>query len=431
MCVCAIAVYAKPVVVQKMILKNGTVLNGYIERQEANGRITFHSESAVVYLNSQSADIHDRSVNIRALDQKWVKWAEKNDAFEGIGDGRTFMLNDIVIRTLPVMADSVAVSDKDDDKGFDYYLQHNVRMISNVKVLENGVHVKYMELTPNTYYLSWDDVEAIRADKRPKNMLSGINRVYQLRNGRTYEGQYAGETDNTLSLYMDNGIMQTLNTNDVIKYTFKPVNPNQTIFEQSELLDLVRTKKQGNIRGIIIEQNYSSRFDTDNYILIRQESGSIQSVKIADIVETCKEQNPKYTPKLDIILKDGEVVVNRRHCKYVDIKETKDVLVLDSLGNKLIFEKSKDGATPITVEYRLLSGSNVETFQLVRLTKAQVKKSTVYTFSYRDLVNNIYRPRNIETSVNHTTKAEYFINGTGEYVLYDAKNHKGIPFVVK
>lgn len=422
--------------VQKIVLKNGSELNGYIEQQDGKGKMTFRTESAIVYVNNSNVDTPEHSFNIKALDKAWVKWAEDNDAFEGTGDYRTLRLNDIIIRPVPYEVDSVAVFDGDDEEnmvdGFDYYIQHHSRMISNVKILEKGVKVKYLELTPNTYLLSWDDVVAIKAERRPRTALSGINRVYTLRNGQTFEGQYAEETDNTLSLYMAGGVMQTFNVNDVIKYTFKPVNPNQDLFAQSELIDVIRTNNHGEIRGIIIEQNYSSKKNSENYFLIRQESGAIQSVKVSEIMETRKEPNSKFSPKFDILLKDNEVVVNRKKADFVGIKEIKEMLTLDSLPQKtVVVEKGKDNATHITVEYKAANGANVDLFQLVRLVKVVVKKTTTYTFSYKDLVNAIYRPSNIETSINGTTKAEYIVGGTGEFILYDAKNKRGIPFVVK
>ena len=52
-------------------------------------------------------------------------------------------------------------------------------------------------------------------------------------------------------------------------------------------------------------------------------------------------------------------------------------------------------------------------------------------FTYKDLVNAVYRPLRMETSVNHTTKMEFVVGGKGLFVLYDAEKKKGIPFGVK
>ena len=63
--------------------------------------------------------------------------------------------------------------------------------------------------------------------------------------------------------------------------------------------------------------------------------------------------------------------------------------------------------------------------------KATIKKANIYRFTYKDLVNSVYRAVKTETSVNHTTKAEYVVGGNGVFVLYDTKHKKAITFIVK
>lgn len=420
---------ANAVVVQKVTLKNGSELNGYIQQQDGGGKMYFRTDNAIVYIKSNNASVYSRKVKIGSLNNAWKEWAEKNDAFTGIGDNRTLELNDVSFKYDFTTADSIYVAPE--DMGFEDYLKESLKQVSNVKVLEQGVNVKYLELTPNTYVISWNDIESIRAERRPKTALSGINRIYELRNGKTYEGQYAEETDNLLSLYMDNGVVQSFKIDDVIKYTFRPVNPNQDIFEQSELTDIVKTKNGGETRGIIIEQNYASKKDSENYLLVQTESGAIRSIKVSEVSELRKEENPKYSPKSDIVLNEGDVVINRMETITVNVSEKNDFLLLDSISNKVVLKKGLNDITNVTVEYRLANGTNVEAFQLVKVTLAEVKKKKTYGFSYKDLVNSLYRPSGIETSVNNTTKAEYKVSGTGIYALYDAKKKKAIPFIIK
>ena len=417
------------VIVQKVTLKNGSELNGYIQQQDGSGKLTFHTDCATIYVRSNNAVVYASKVKIGSLNKVWKEWAEKNDAFEGIGENRTLELNDVSFRNDFTTADSVAVDPK--DMGFYDYLKDSQRQISGVKVLQRGVMVKYLELTPNTYIISWNDIESIEGIRRPKTMLSGINRIYELRNGKTYEGQYAGETDNTMSLYLDNGMVETFNTDDVIKYTFRPINPNQDIFEQSELVEIVKTRNGGQTRGIIIEQNYSSKKDSENYLLVQTESGAIRSIKISDFAELRKEENPRYDPKSDIVLHEGDVVINRMETLAVKVTEKGDLLQLDSLTQKVVLNKGNNLSTKVTVEYRTKNAANVDAFQLIKVTEAKVKKETIYTFSYKDLVNAVYRPTSIETSINKTTKAEYSVPGTGIFALYNAKKKTAIPFIIK
>lgn len=394
-------------IVQKIYLKNGSVLSGYIQKQDGNGNLTFHTDIAEICLKSKDATIsNEKNYNIKDLGKAWIDWAEKNDEFEGVGDSRTLMLAD--------------VSSKN-------------KSVSRVKILERGEVVKYLEMAPNTYRIAWKDVASIKGEPRSKTALSGINRIYQLRSGMEFEGQYAEENDSVLTLYLNNRVRQSFKINDVVKCTFRPINPNQDIFAQSPLLDIVKTKSGAETKGIIIEQNYTSDKDTENYFLVQQQSGAIQSIKLSEIAETRKEENPKYDPKYDILLKEGDVVINRQEVSLVNIKEQGDNIVFDSLSNKVVIDREANNNTKVTVEYRSANGSNLEVYQLVKVSKYTDKKGkeSYYYFSYRDLVNATVRPASLETSVNHTTKAEYIVGGQGVFALYDAKSKKAIPYTIK
>ena len=398
---------ANAIVVQKIYLKDGSVLSGYIQKQDGNGNLTFRSDNAEICLKSKEATIsNEKNYSLKELDKAWVDWAEKNEEFNGIGDNRSLYLADVTSKS---------------------------KTVSRVKILERGELVRYLEMTPGIYTIPWKDVLSIKGEKRSKTALSGINRIFQLKSGMEFEGQYAEENDSLLTLYLNSGIRQSFKINDVIKYTFRPINPNQDIFAQSELLNIVKTKNGNETKGIIIEQNYTSNKDSENYFLVQQQSGAIQSIKLSDIVETRKEENPKFAPKFDILLKEGEVVINRQEVLMTGIKDNGDKIVLDSLNEKVVVEKDPNNNTKVIVEYHNANGANIEAYQVVKLNKSEDKKEKkpVYSFSYRDLVNSTIRPVSLETSVNHTTKAEYIVGGKGAFVLYDAKNKKAIPFIIK
>ena len=403
----AIAGSAEAVIVQKIYLKDGSVLSGYIQKQDDNGNLTIHSDVAEICLKSSQATIsNEKNYTVGELDKNWVEWAEQNEAFEGTGNQRTLYLADVTSKS---------------------------KTVAKVKIIERGELVRYLEMSPDIYTIPWKDVLAIKGEKRCKTALSGINRIFQLKSGMEFEGQYAEETDSLLTLYLNNGIRQSFKINDVIKYTFRPINPNQDIFAQSELLNIVKTKNGNETKGIIIEQNYTSAKDSENYFLVQQPSGAIQSIKVSDILETRKEENPKFDPKFDVLLKEGEVLINRQEVVMTGITEKGENSVLDSLCEKVVIKKDPQNNTRVTVEYRNANGANIEAYQVVKVNKIENKKEkkTMYGVSYRDLVNSTIRPVSVETSVNHTTKAEYIVGGQGTFALYDAKNKKAIPFIIK
>lgn len=402
---CVLGVDARAIVVQKVYLKDGSVLNGYIQRQEGDGKLTIHTDYATICINNGKATVAgEQAYGENALSQAWKDWAEKNDEFQGEKGNRSLWLGNVLV--------------------------NGVLKASMVKILESGATVKYLEMSPNAYKVDWKNVKSIKGEKRNKTALSGINRIYQLRNGEQCEGQYAEETDSTLSLYLANGSVRSFNIDDVIKYVFKPINPNQSLFEQSPLIDIVKTN-YAEYRGVIIEQNYSSKKDNENYVLISLESGAIQSVKVSDIVETMKEENKLYSPKFDIVLNPDEVVVNRLPVEYVKVAEVAGVLAIDSLSHKVIIQKDNLKPTQIIVESNLSNGKNIDMWQLVKVTKLASKKKTTYQFTYKDLVNSEIHAKKIEKSVNNTTRMEYQVDLAGVYALYDAQGKRAIPIIVK
>lgn len=393
----AIIVVANAIVVQKAILKNGSILYGYMQQQDGTGKLMFHTDSAEI-----------------CIDSKYAKIIEKN--------ANSSHLCDIVFQIDSIVTDPNTMS-------FEDYLRSSQRKAQNVYLLEKGVRVKYLEKNSNTYVVTWKDIICVQSPIRLCTELSGINRICKMKDGKIYEGQYVEETEDLQKLYMADGLVQSFKIDDVVKYTYHAINANQDVFSQSELLDIIKTNTMGEMKGIIIEQSYEGKTDAENYFKIQTESKGVSIIKISDIVELRKEENPKYDPKYDIILKVGEVMINRQIASYVSVVEKGDYLQLDSLGNMKV-AMGNDGQAKLIVEYRITDGAKNEAFQLVKVSKRNVKKSDIYGFTYKDLVNTTILPSGIETSVNHTTKAEYTVNDLGLYALYDNRGKKAIPIMI-
>ncbi len=410
-------------VIQKIQLSNGTVLNGYIQHQDKNDNITFRSETAIICVNSKNATTTERVYKIAELEKNWIEWAEKNDAFSGFGDARTLTLNEIIFNKSNIleMVDTIAEDFEGSHFENDFKTRHTT--IVKVKVIEKGTNIKYLELTPNTYTFNWNDVESIKSERRSKTALSGIDRVYQMKNGQEVKGQYAGETYNTLSVYSNSGMIETVNIDDVDKYFYKGINPNQNIFEQSELVDIVRTKSNGPVRGIIVERNFT---DGNNYLVIQQQTGASQIIKFSEVAGYSKEENPDFSPKFDIILKPGEVVVNRVATDSVGVTKKGSLIYLDNINTKVSVPKT-GATTKVAVEYYNPQHLSSEHLMLVKVDKT--KKGYSFSTDIYDMQKFI--PTSVETSVNHTTKVEYNLPGQGVFAIYDQVTKKAMPFVLK
>lgn len=390
-----------------VVLKDGTELTGYISRQRPGENFTFSTSKAIVLLpNSDVKSIVDNEVKIGSLSPEWQEWAEENDAFDGIGNNRTLLLSEIIT---------------------------NKGSINRVRVLEKGAKVRYLELSPNTYSLNWDTIEVLRADKRPKLLLSGINRRYKLASGMEYEGQYVEEVPGeTMSLLRDNGVIEVFNTEEVLKDIRFKINPNQTLLEQSYLIDIVQMKNGSTHRGVIFERNYSESDEiTNDYLLIQLDNGTTMSLNLADIIEYSKEKNPAYKPVTDIELADGEAAINRNIGTLISTDEVSGIVTVDTDSLKITIPSNIPQS--ITAEFSM-DNAKAQQLKLIRIRKYQDKKgkSIYYGFTFEDMVKNAVLPKSVETSVNGISKLEYTLpnGGSGIYGVYDPLTNKIIIFKI-
>lgn len=390
-----------------VVLKNGTELTGFISRQRPGENFSFSTSKAVVLLpNKDVKSIVDNEIKVGSLSQEWKKWAEENDAFEGDGNNRTLLLSDII---------------------------YTDGSINRVRVLERGAKVRYLELSPNTYSLSWDTIEVVKAERRPKLLLSGVNRRYKLASGMEYEGQYIEEVPGeTMSLLRDNGVIEVFKTEEVIKDNRLKINPNQTLLEQSDLIDIVQMKNGSNHRGIIFERNYSENNNiTNDYLLIQLDNGTTMSINLADIVEYRKEKNPNYKPITDIELAKDEAAINRNVSMLMPTEEVSGIVTVNTDSLKIAVFSSIPQT--ITAEFNM-DNAKAQQLKLVRIRKYQDKKAknTYYGFTFEDMVKNAILPKSVETSVNGISKLEYTLpnGGTGIYGIYDPLTNNIIIFKI-
>lgn len=394
---------ASAVISQKLVLKNGTVLEGYIQSQRPGEKITFNADRSEVLLPGKEVRIiTPKEVAYKEVSEEWRAWADDNDAWIGTGDNRKLKLYDLITR------------------------KHDIK---NVRVLERGARVRYIDMNNSMHTLSWDTIQVLCSDKRNKTMLSGINRIYQLTTGAEFEGQYVEEVPGqTICLYDANGITQVLETDKVAKYTLKKVNPNQSLLEQSDLLDVVVTKNS-TMTGVIIERNYGS----ENNLLIQDQSGNNHIISSDEVVEYRKKPNEAYKPLMDIVLKDGELVINRKSTEELKTTEEKDSKICVEKKDSVLTLEKTNPATTVIVEYNLGTAPSANyVIMKVNEFKAKDKKTpSTYGFTYKDIVESAIKAKEVVTSVNHTTKATFEIPADGYYVVYDQINKKAYPFIIK
>lgn len=425
-----VSIQAHAIVVQTVRLKNGSELNGYIQQQDRNDNITFKSDNATIVVDGVNVvSSSETSYKPFQIDQKWRDWAIRNDGYNVNGKDTTIILSDIRFGR------SVDAGGKQDNN---WLLDNfNGGNINGVKILEKGSKVKYLDMTQRDYRFNWSDVESITAAKRPKTMLSGIDRTYTLKDGKTYTGQYAGEGNNTLSLYGKDGMIQTFDIDDVVMYEYKGINPDQTLFEQSELLDIVVKNDNNRYEGVITQRDFR---EGNEYLVLQRRDNSIVTVKLGDIKEFIREENKDRNLIEDVILKDGEYKINRLAADTVGTSKVGTYIVLDTLLQTTVI-KSTGGNARVYLEYNNTDRLPTNNITLVKLKsivieenkkkKSEESEPSRYGFSADIFEMSKINPVSEATSVNGTTRLDYDIPSTGAYAFYDSSIHKAMPFIVK
>lgn len=409
--------------VEKIILKNGTVMEGYISKQRPGKDIVFTSSKAVVYLPSKNVkSIANHSVEWQMLSPAWQQWAKENDAVQGSGKNKTVQLSDITKLSALQLTDSTLTKQESTQTTY----------IPKVRILEEGAILKYLDLAPVAYTLSWDTVQFIRRDKRAVTDLTGLNDIVELKNsGKTVEGQIIEQVPGKLlRLLKSNGIVEVINQEQIIRQKKAKVNPNQDLFEQSPLLDIVETKDGPSFRGIIVEQ-YFGDTKAPSYLLIQTPEGNLERVEHANIAETRREENSRYKLLADVILDKGVWLVNRQGVKNAVTEERDDLVILSAQSDSLVLRLD-------SIDNRLVVEANFENeyeaddIALLKISPKLInKKEYGNAFTFREIVTNNIRYTVKETSLNHTTKLVYPVSSRGYYVLYEPRHKRTVLCIIK
>ena len=406
-----ISVATQAQIVQTLTLKNGSVLYGYTKSQKPGSNSVFASEKAIIVMDGKSVkEIIPHKVGYKDLSDEWKKWAEENEVLYGLGDSREMTLSTIV-----------------DNTG---------HRIPDVYVLEKGQSVKYVEFSKHECPIDWTDIQFIEYNKRPNTLLSGINRSLTVKADgitKTAIGQCLKEIPaQTTYLLEDDGVAELFDMKDIVKDNSIKNNPNQSLFEQSPLLDEIVMKNGAVYKGIVTERNYE---DNLNYFLITSKNGEAEyttSLKMEDVAEYRKRPNPDYKPVYDILLKAGDMVVNRQEITLIEIPEVNDAfeILVDTTKTTL---KMDGNSLALNVEANFKNDKEAQDWMLIKTRKVEKtkKKAEHHVFDYADMVKNSIAPTEQMTSMNHTTKFAYKVFDAGLYVFFCKSTKKAVLIEVQ
>lgn len=427
-CICSTVIWGKSY--EQLVLKDGSILEGYISLQHPGKDMVFSAERAIVYIPSeriQSMISHE--IPTSSLAPAWKEWINENPlSVRTQGNTKSITLHDILLKEAPkALKDTTIVVDSVKSKQghlvSDWYVTPR-----KVRILETGITIKYLDLTPNTYHLEWSDIQMIKREKRSDLDLSGINDIIVLRSGTYLTGQIVEQRPGKqIHLWKDDGIIEVIDNKQIASQKKEKVNPDQSLFEQVQLQDVVCTKEGNVFTGVIIEQNYGSEKEP-SFLLLQDEKGNIHRMNNSSIEEIRKEVNKKYNPLTDVLIQGDEILINRDSAELATMEEVKSVFVIsaDSKVTRLSHAAIKQ---KLIIEMN--DNPNNHNWILLDVHQSEVKgKGLLYTFTYEDLLRKGSQPTEKVVSIHKTLKMTYTI-GMGHYILYNPQRNAAILLYVE
>lgn len=378
-----------------MKLKDGSELYGYIAEQIPGKKFVFNATKSYMYLDGKDVlSASPKTVEYKDLPENWQKWATENSAYDG-----GLVLYDICLRD---------------------------RTIGNVRLLEKGTTYRYLSCEVTDYELDWDQIEMVEGGLRPKSLLSGIDRIYKLSDGRQIQGQYVKEIPGeTIGLYTESGIIEIFESGKIVKESKVHINPEQSMIEQSELLDVLTLNGGATVEGIILERNYSKNSE-EEYLLIIQKGNLTQSLRLSDIQKYGKKPNPDYKPEYDIEIAKGELALSGKVVPEIkDVQRSEEGLsvISDTVSVKI----SRADAVKTRIEARF---DNEESARSLKIVAAKMEKKSVksgkdkyevlkYSVNYAEMVNMAVQCQSLSVSRNGIYKMMFSLPYEGVYFIYN------------
>lgn len=412
--------------VETLVLNDGSVLEGYMSVQRVGKDVTFTANRQVVVLQANCvASIAERTVEYKKLSDEWKKWVDNNP--RSLSKDNKLVLSEIKLK--------VGTSDTIQSEGSmnTVMLNHLSSSPYNVRVLEKGEQIKYLDVTPHVYTLSWKDIKCLQRSPRIPLSISGVSEFVILKNGQKYEGEIVEQVPGrTMKLLKADGIVEVVDATNISSIKKKKLNDEQTIIEQVPLLETVRTEKE-DYTGVIIEQNFNKGKDGNDLIMELQNGNSV-SLNQADVIEICRIKNEHYKPLQDVVLDDTTMLINRNKVSYTHFEQEEDLIYTKNFESALklnidtlagyVFWEMKDKVS-------LLDGCiMVQALELKGNKRKDKDKIMSIGFSYEDLVLKSIEPFKKIVSPNNTLKVSFQVNSAGWYIIYNPKKKEGIIFQI-
>ena len=412
----AFTINAEPI--EKIVLKDGSVLEGHIVSQVPGDSIRFESEIATIVLSNEAIKQPinlGKDIELNSLPKAWIEWASVNkDKLKKKGNKYYLQFTAITKNN----------KDKELDEKYPLFSQLSP---NEVFVSQKGANIIYVDIERKTYNIKNKHIKEINKISRDRNAISGVVDVIETQD-TVLRGQIVSQVlgEYIIILPDGNNVLEEVKQDDILSQKKEQLNKSQDFFEQVPYIDVVNYGKKDNKEGIII---YQGKDGNEACIKILTQNGNEVKVPLNDINCITKKKNKTYKPFIDIEIENDSIYLCRKNVEKLQAKPAKDKEIdyyVEFERNVVPVFKPKDKI--LTIECR--DSKENQDFTLIKFKKREHNKKPPYGFSYKDLAMYGIKPSKIyEPTINGTLRLEYTLD-PDMYLLYRKSDSKCVIFII-
>lgn len=412
---------------ETLVLQDGSRLEGYILSQSSQTGIFFQAERSYIKIPRSAIKIStDKRVSYNSLNAAWQEWVNEDKSV--LSKNQEILLSEITTDT-KYSQDSVAKSNK-----YSAFKQaasyHQVRYISKGDVCE------FLDISDRKYHFSWDDIAEIKNTIPDPLLLNGLITIIETQYDQ-YKGNIISQVPGeSLDLLTEDGIIINLKTSSIKKIRKDVINKKETLKHQtllSETIEIAKNKQK--ITGVITEQDFVPRADGNTTITIQQFDGTIQTYNRSEVSQIFKSVNDSFIYLYDVILSDGQMKIGPDSLvSFTPVNNKNGIVYLKNNKADYIFSLSRLKEKKLSLYVR--EGKDTEDFRLMKLSdqpSLQERKNSVIPkgFSFEEFAIYAQDSESDILMPSGTHLYYYKVEHPGLYILYQAKQKRGIVFELK
>lgn len=411
----AMTTIGKPI--EKIVLKDGSVLEGHIVSQVPGVKIKFFTESATIQLWGDCYTLGEEELKeVASLPEHWKTYIKEHKDIIKTKDGKQYAsLNSISYKKEynAIEGKNTLLSELDN---------------GHISVLERGLYLKFIDANKKEYEIEYTNIDEIIKLQTDKNKKTGTADIIETSNG-TYTGHI---TSQKIGEYIKidqedaKGIL-VISSMDIKSQAKKALNEEFPIFGQIEYLDKVITTNDSIYTGVITKQTVKDNGESS--IIIQTTDDQEKTILTSEItlIEKVKHNAKAYLKSKSNASKAKETANNEIYVceKLADVKLAKPFgeyyLLLDTITLTVAAEDN-------TIKIECNNNAYNKNLVLVPIDKTELKyegnKSKYNVIKKANLKTSAISPNESDDSIPDLLVTKYEVKKGNTYALFSEKDWK-------